>query len=474
MWITYFPFIVVTILVLAGFILLFKGLRGRRIAHAPRCRKCRYDLTGLTSARCPECGGLVAEVGVITHHRQRYPGYILASLVLLLPLIGALIMAGRRIEYYFDGYHYKPTAWVIDDAASGNPRLSQYAYRELTRRLRRSGMSADNARRLKQQVMKNFQAHGLGRYDAASDVAAELLVKGHFTAAETATLLETNARLAMDARETALLRYGIPVRIRYDWRLPSMHFSVGEVLFQLTEPGDTTTVPTLAAGQQWRSLLEMSDHLVIEDLHAYAHKLQVLSIFFDGDGDEAFRVQVPETGEYDLHVAVRVDFMARNTSPPTLIHTMVRRFQLTSSVVEEPPPGDIKLLTDPELGEKIRQTVTLQLGVPELPLRGEPEDYVHFHLLFDRAPVAIAYNLITVVQGMEHARENSGHLVPQGRGVARTGPKAVPQPRPEKITYILRPDPALVYQAVDIDEVWGEPIEFRDLTVPPPATRTDP
>ena len=43
-------------LLVAAIILLLLALRGRTIARGRFCRKCRFDLAGLTApAACPEC-----------------------------------------------------------------------------------------------------------------------------------------------------------------------------------------------------------------------------------------------------------------------------------------------------------------------------------------------------------------------------------------------------------------------------------
>ena len=77
----------------AGAVLLTFGLRGHKVDDFPYCRKCRYNLTGLTSERCPECGSLTAEVGVIVGRRRRQPRLIVAGLLLCIPTAAVLIGA---------------------------------------------------------------------------------------------------------------------------------------------------------------------------------------------------------------------------------------------------------------------------------------------------------------------------------------------------------------------------------------------
>lgn len=49
--------------VIVGVVLLVRGEK-RSKDRAPRCGRCRYNLTANESNRCPECGGLFVEVGV--------------------------------------------------------------------------------------------------------------------------------------------------------------------------------------------------------------------------------------------------------------------------------------------------------------------------------------------------------------------------------------------------------------------------
>lgn len=88
--------VVVVTAVLAGIVILLT--RTRAGAHGPRCGNCRYDLTGSESNRCPECGQLFIDAGVVPVGasdgvRLRYLVSLVAASAVVLLLMAALAVA---------------------------------------------------------------------------------------------------------------------------------------------------------------------------------------------------------------------------------------------------------------------------------------------------------------------------------------------------------------------------------------------
>src|SRR5690606_29255311 len=75
----------------AGIVLVFLGLRGRRIDDHPVCRWCWFDLSGCApdNVTCPECGaGLKREGAVRIGQRRRiYTAVVLGSAAILAPTL---------------------------------------------------------------------------------------------------------------------------------------------------------------------------------------------------------------------------------------------------------------------------------------------------------------------------------------------------------------------------------------------------
>jgi flagellar basal body-associated protein FliL len=81
------------ILLVAGALIV----RARRSTpHGPACGRCRYDLTGSTGNRCPECGGLFIEVGVLTVRAGRTR----SKLLIVAALLALLILGGGALTLF--------------------------------------------------------------------------------------------------------------------------------------------------------------------------------------------------------------------------------------------------------------------------------------------------------------------------------------------------------------------------------------
>jgi len=83
-----------------GLVLVTVALRGKRVGGEPRCKSCEYNLTGLTSNRCPECGHPFTPRTVVRGVRRRRPISLCVGAVLLALVMTALIERARRTNWY--------------------------------------------------------------------------------------------------------------------------------------------------------------------------------------------------------------------------------------------------------------------------------------------------------------------------------------------------------------------------------------
>ena len=126
--------ILISLMSAVGLGLLVWGLRGRRVGDEPRCRRCRYELTGLVSPNCPECGTEVDWARVRRGMRRRRPVAIVVAVVFLLVAgTGATIFA-KKVSWYV----YCPTRGLISLAGFGDLD----ALKELESRWKTGSLSA--------------------------------------------------------------------------------------------------------------------------------------------------------------------------------------------------------------------------------------------------------------------------------------------------------------------------------------------
>src|SRR5689334_6770271 len=103
----------VTILLLlfpmTGAVFLIRaGLRPPRRGTTPHCRRCDYNVTGITTGRCPECGLNLTDRDILLG--QADPSVLrIAGGILCFALSAAGVL---RSLYALEWYSLRPTAWV--------------------------------------------------------------------------------------------------------------------------------------------------------------------------------------------------------------------------------------------------------------------------------------------------------------------------------------------------------------------------
>ena len=121
------------VLVLAaggGLVVCLVGLRGWREGDTPFCKRCAYNLTGLVSERCPECGAPTDPDGIVYGVRRRRWLLIVGGTVPLVVCLWFLSVITYQHARRINLHRYYPFGWVLTDARNGKAP----AFYELIRR----------------------------------------------------------------------------------------------------------------------------------------------------------------------------------------------------------------------------------------------------------------------------------------------------------------------------------------------------
>lgn len=185
---------------LVGAVVLALGLRGRLVSRAPHCRRCRFDLSGLSLTRgddasapvCPECGrGIAGPDDVRRGLRRRSRGMIITGcLLVLVPLLGggAAILGQRQTNWNV----YKPDWWLMIEAANLQPATAGPQVLELRTRLESGTLSLADTRTLVERALTVQADRSGGWTDEWGDLLNAAAVAGLMSEAQ----LEAHARHA--------------------------------------------------------------------------------------------------------------------------------------------------------------------------------------------------------------------------------------------------------------------------------------
>ncbi len=421
------------ILLLLGVWQLVSAYRERVDLNTPFCRRCAYNLTGLGSARCPECGVTLTRE-MIRHGRRAAPrgrirsGYILSGIGVMLWVSGSLpAVQNFRLE------QIKPTDTLLKEIESDVQATSWRALSELGRRAKLGKLEDGELEQLADFVTDAVLDGGTYDYGwALGDVLAGLA--------------------ACNALPVDLLQ-------RY-----------GEARYEIT----AQTRPGICAGS--RSALRVT--LKESRPDAWSH-LRAATISDVRVGQRAVAYECdrswPQYGGSDGMHYIDCTFSPRRIGTQRLKADLTIDFGfgylnlpscvLTAETEIEVLPAeacdDVALVNGSELDASVRAAV----HVPGASACGSSGRCLRIRVEGSAVPVDCAFQVLAIIAGREIPRGTVVIRKPDQHDWLDCACTAVDVDVPDRIDVILRTDPDLARRTLDIVEIWEGELYFSDVGV---------
>ncbi len=208
------------LLVLAA-VFLRRAIRGRRVGDVPFCGACEYNLTGLQSTTCPECGTTIQDdignpITIVHGYRKRSPARVMFASLLMLTALFAFVINITQLKNNW--IQFAPTFWVTSLADDGK----QDALDELIRRINASSLSAEqisDAIEIGLQIQAAPDSHPL--LAEWMDFLGSALIAQQMTIAQESKFFENAVTCTLVPRPVIRSGELLPVEIHYQTRGPS-------------------------------------------------------------------------------------------------------------------------------------------------------------------------------------------------------------------------------------------------------------
>lgn len=202
-----------------GLLLLWLGLRGRKLNNHPVCRQCRFDLEGVypESVTCPECGaGLKRENSVRIGVRRRYPALVVVGAVLAMMPVVPLGVIGYAALTGSDVRAYLPVGVLLWEARHGTQASAAKIADELTRRAQNKTLSGSGYSSAIETALAMQADPAAPWSEAWGNFIGNAKLDGTLARAADARFEENSALLKLETRDTTAAGVKLPVTIALD------------------------------------------------------------------------------------------------------------------------------------------------------------------------------------------------------------------------------------------------------------------
>jgi hypothetical protein len=450
------PFILIGLILLTtlpiGLSILIRGLRGRMLDDHPVCRRCGFDLFGLPAGveKCSECGADLARPKAIRvgNRRRRAPLIWTGGFIFLIGFAVAALIGVAALQNV-NWIEYEPTWYVIRDSQSSVPSDRDPALKELLRRLNGGELSDERVKDLvaKQLVWQN---------DANTPWAVErgdLIDAAHaadkMPADQWANYLARAVEFKLYARPQIRRGDAVPVQIsqRADRSGSRMQINLFTEVSLL--PSDLA-----AAKQNFDGGRNGSSGISRGGMSTVGHQILL---------DPKLIAAAPD-GTQNLHIKLKADLYDHpagdGSTPPTATKTIT--LDTTWDLVAADAPT-IKPIDDPSVKAAVEKAITInRISVNS---RTGDSGYVNMSINFNNSPVPLACKIILRSGDREW---DAGHIYVQKNVNSGWGTGGMVKNFDAKtVDVILRPDPRIALDTIDMHEYWTGEAIIKNVPVTP-------
>ncbi len=414
--------------------LVIRGGWPRRRGTEPRCRACDYNLTGLTSDRCPECGATLTSAAVVHGVRRRRPVMIATGVLLLLLSVVALVPVAQNIDWYA----LKPTSWLVSDL--DNPAAFNRAWRELRDRYDAGLLVDSNLRKVVARCLaEQGRPWGANLKAALVEFLGLCHRDGVLTPAEVERFVQQMVLLKLEVRAPVVMGDPLPYRLSHTCRFPSGHHWVEITAEQFFLDGQPV-------GPRDGGLSRLSG--------------------IGAGGSSGRQTTAPAPGRHELRGTARVRVFqgpSFEEELSTLLGAYTRDVTVRFEVLAEAPPDLLEPQPAPQHASALRDAIRIEIECDGRSgwLRIEAEE----------TPVAVAFDVFLVVDGEDrYARSFDAQAGggPRGWNSDLAVPGFCDDP-PEQCTVILRASQRAAKESIDIFAYWEGELVFEAVPVTRPA-----
>lgn len=439
-------FLIVPFLTILGIVLMVQGLRRRRHGQTPHCRQCGYNLTGLTSDKCSECGSPLQPDGIVIGEGGRSKALVIGGLLCLMPCVGLLAIVAVNTDWY----PYYPTGWLISDARSNVWATANKAWGELNRRIKAGKLSATQQSLLIDACLQEQSSPSRSAVDMQMlDHLGAELAADKLSPAQKETFFKQAVKLKLTARPKVILGDQVP--------------------YTASDTGRTSGSPLWAQVEKANVAI---DGKIIQPGISQEGTCSGIEGLAQSGGTVKVETPGRHTLSFDRHVTFYTGTFG-DKDKSVLLRKLVIPLKADFEVLPAAPPGLIKPIRNPAFATQIQSCITPK----DLKFQTRPSPQFSWSVHIDNLPTTIAFEILVRVNGAEYPvgtiYHGPGGSVHWSSSTNWWGEQAAHAP-PAFATcdVIFRGSESVARNTVDLFEYWDGELVYKNMPVASDAPTT--